>query len=190
MSTPAVSLRNVNRSGILIRALIIMLSAGIVNAPSIFVTPLSALKGWDAEAVASAATLMGTFTVVGHFFGGILLSKIGSKLTTALGGLFICLAFVGTALVPAATPALLNVTYGAFFGMGVGFSYTPATYTAISWFPDKRGLASGLCMACNGGSDLLKPRQCNRCRNGYDPHRDHPWRYHSNLLCQWVPTSP
>ena len=36
--------------------------------------------------------------------------------------------------------------------MGVGFSYTPATYTAISWFPDKRGLASGLCMACNGGS--------------------------------------
>ena len=104
MSTPAVSLRNVNRSGILIRALIIMLSAGIVNAPSIFVTPLSALKGWDAEAVASAATLMGTFTVVGHFFGGILLSKIGSKLTTALGGLFICLAFVGTALVPAATP--------------------------------------------------------------------------------------
>ena len=152
MSTPAVSLRNVNRSGILIRALIIMLSAGIVNAPSIFVTPLSALKGWDAEAVASAATLMGTFTVVGHFFGGILLSKIGSKLTTALGGLFICLAFVGTALVPAATPALLNVTYGAFFGMGVGFSYTPATYTAISWFPDKRGLASGLCMACNGGS--------------------------------------
>ena len=50
MSTPAVSLRNVNRSGILIRALIIMLSAGIVNAPSIFVTPLSALKGWDAEA--------------------------------------------------------------------------------------------------------------------------------------------
>ena len=114
MSTPAVSLRNVNRSGILIRALIIMLSAGIVNAPSIFVTPLSALKGWDAEAVASAATLMGTFTVVGHFFGGILLSKIGSKLTTALGGLFICLAFVGTALVPAATPALLNVTYGAF----------------------------------------------------------------------------
>lgn len=100
MSTPAVSLRNVNRSGILIRALIIMLSAGIVNAPSIFVTPLSALKGWDAEAVASAATLMGTFTLVGHFFGGILLSKIGSKLTTALGGLFICLAFVGTALFP------------------------------------------------------------------------------------------
>ena len=36
--------------------------------------------------------------------------------------------------------------------MGVGFSYTPSTYTAISWFPDKRGLASGLCMACNGGS--------------------------------------
>ena len=152
MTQQAVASRNINRSGILIRALIIMLAAGIVNAPSIFVTPLSTVKGWEAEAVASAATIMGTFTVVGHFFGGILLSKIGAKYTTALGGVFICLAFVGTALVPASTPGLLYVTYGAFFGMGVGFCYTPSTYTAISWFPDKRGLASGLCMACNGGS--------------------------------------
>ena len=152
MANQIIGQGRVNRSGILIRALIIMLAAGIVNAPSIFVTPLSAVKGWDAEVVANAATMMGTFTVVGHFFGGILLSRIGAKYTTALGGIFICLAFVGTALVPPAAPGLLFLTYGAFFGMGVGFSYTPSTYTAISWFPDKRGLASGLCMACNGGS--------------------------------------
>lgn len=129
-----------------------MLAAGIVNAPSIFVTPLSAVKGWEAEVVANAATMMGTFTVVGHFFGGILLSRVGAKYTTALGGIFICLAFVGTALVPSTAPGLLYITYGGFFGMGVGFSYTPSTYAAISWFPDKKGLATGLCMACNGGS--------------------------------------
>lgn len=100
MANQIIGQGRVNRSGILIRALIIMLAAGIVNAPSIFVTPLSAVKGWDAEVVANAATMMGTFTVVGHFFGGILLSRIGAKYTTALGGIFICLAFVGTALVP------------------------------------------------------------------------------------------
>lgn len=152
MSTQATTLRGVNRTGILIRGLIIMLSAGIVNAAAIFVSPLAGYKNWEAEAVASAATMMGTFTVVGHFFGGILLSKIGAKLTTTLGGIFIALAFVCTALVPPTSPGLLYITYGAFFGMGIGFSYTPATYTTISWFPDKRGLASGLCMACNGGS--------------------------------------
>lgn len=152
MTTQAINSSKVNRTGILIRGLIIMLSAGIVNAAAIFVSPLASFKGWEAEAVAGAATLMGTFTVIGHFFGGILLSKIGARLTTALGGIFIFLAFAGTALVPPTSPVLLYVTYGAFFGMGIGFSYTPATYTTISWFPDKRGLASGLCMACNGGS--------------------------------------
>lgn len=152
MSIAAAETRNVNRNGILIRAAIIMLSAGIVNAVAIFVSPLSAFKGWEAETVAGAATMMATFTVVGHFFGGILLNRLGSMKTTSLGGIFILLAFVLTAFVPASAAGLLYVTYGALFGLGVGFSYTPATYTAISWFPDKRGLASGLCMACNGGS--------------------------------------
>ena len=36
--------------------------------------------------------------------------------------------------------------------LGVGFTYTGSTYCATGWYPDKRGLASGLCMAFNGGS--------------------------------------
>lgn len=123
MTTQALNSSRVNRTGILIRGLIIMLSAGIVNAAAIFVSPLASFKGLEAEAVAGAATFMGTFTVIGHFFGGILLSKIGAKLTTTLGGIFICLAFAGTALVPPTSPGLLYVTYGSFFGMGIGFSY-------------------------------------------------------------------
>ena len=164
-SSQALAQRNVNRYGILIRALIIMLAAGIVNAPAIFVTPLSEFKGWEAETVAGAATLMGTFTVVGHFVGGLLLARIGAKITTAIGGIFIFLAFAGTALVPGSATGLLYVTYGAFFGLGVGFCYTPATYTATSWFPDKRGLATGLCMACNGGSASFLAPICAKLIN-------------------------
>lgn len=156
---------NVNRNAMLIRALVIMLAAGIVNAPAIFVSPLSALRGWEAETVASAATFMGTFTVVGHLAGGRMLAKLGSKISCALGGIFIFLAFSLTALVPASTPALLYVTYGVLFGLGVGFCYTPATYTATSWFPDKRGLATGLCMACNGGSASFLAPLCAKLIN-------------------------
>lgn len=141
-----------NRNAVLIRALIIMLSAGIVNVVALFVSPLAAFRGWEAETIASATTMQTTFTVVGHFLGGMWLSKIGAKTTTSLGGILILLAFVSTAFVPSSAPNLLYITYGAFFGMGIGFCYTPATYTAISWFPDKRGLVSGLCMAFNGGS--------------------------------------
>ena len=44
------------------------------------------------------------------------------------------------------------MTFSVFQGLGVGFTYTGATYCATGWYPDKRGLASGLCMAFNGGS--------------------------------------
>lgn len=37
--------------------------------------------------------------------------------------------------------------YGLMGGTGVGLAYTPPVQTLISWFPDKKGLASGLTIA-------------------------------------------
>lgn len=47
---------NVNRTGILIRGLIILLCAGIINATSVFVTPLADYYGWEASAIANVGT--------------------------------------------------------------------------------------------------------------------------------------
>ena len=69
-----------------------------------------------------------------------------------IGCVLLGLAFVLSGLVPANAPWLLYVTFSVFQGLGVGFTYTGATYCATGWYPDKRGLASGLCMALNGGS--------------------------------------
>lgn len=42
---------------------------------------------------------------------------------------------------------LVYAGYGLIGGTGVGLAYTPPVQTLISWFPDKRGLASGLTIA-------------------------------------------
>lgn len=42
---------------------------------------------------------------------------------------------------------LLYAGYGLLGGTGVGLGYTPPVQALISWFPDKRGLASGLTIA-------------------------------------------
>ena len=45
--------QHVNRTGIMIRGLIILLCAGIINATSVFITPLAAYYGWEASAIAN-----------------------------------------------------------------------------------------------------------------------------------------
>lgn len=42
---------------------------------------------------------------------------------------------------------LVYAGYGLLGGTGVGLAYTPPVQALISWFPDKRGLASGLTIA-------------------------------------------
>lgn len=42
---------------------------------------------------------------------------------------------------------LLYAGYGVIGGTGVGLAYTPPVQALISWFPDKKGLASGLTIA-------------------------------------------
>ncbi len=50
---------------------------------------------------------------------------------------------------------LLYAAYGVLGGTGVGIAYTPPIQTLISWFPDKRGLASGLTIAGFGSGALI-----------------------------------
>lgn len=50
---------------------------------------------------------------------------------------------------------LLYLGYGVLGGVGVGLSYTPPVQTLVSWFPDRRGLASGLTIAGFGSGALI-----------------------------------
>ena len=65
-----------------------------------------------------------------------------------------------TSFVPQNAPWLLYVTFSFMQGVGNGLTYTVATYVSTSWFPDRRGLAAGLCMACNGGASAFLAPIC------------------------------
>lgn len=141
-----------SRTGILVRALIILFVGGMVNSAAVFVNPLAEQFAWSTESVAGVITFMATMQTPGHILSGWMLGRVGAKKTLIIGCVLLGLAFVLSGLVPAGAPWLLYVTFSVFQGLGVGFTYTGATYCATGWYPDKRGLASGLCMALNGGS--------------------------------------
>jgi MFS family permease len=50
---------------------------------------------------------------------------------------------------------LLYAGYGFLGGTGIGLAYTPPMQTLMQWFPDKKGIASGLTIAGFGSGALL-----------------------------------
>lgn len=148
------------RVGILIRCLIVMLIAGIGNSAAVFVSPLAAHFEWPTDAIANVSTTMLLCWTPGALVGGSLMAKIGGKNSLLLGGILFPLGLLLTSFIPKSSPMLLYVTFSLIQGFGNGLAYTVATYISTSWFPDKRGLATGLCMACNGGSSAFLAPLC------------------------------
>ena len=50
---------------------------------------------------------------------------------------------------------LLYLGYGVLGGTGIGLAYTPPVQTLMEWFPDKKGIASGLTIAGFGSGALI-----------------------------------
>ncbi len=144
--------KTANRTGVLVRALIILFMGGVVNSAAVFVSPLAAHYGWTTESIAGVATFMALMQTPGHILSGWMLGKVGGKKTLMIGCVLLGLAFTLSSFVPAGSPWMLYITFSVLQGLGVGFTYTGGTYCATGWYPDKRGLASGLCMAFNGGA--------------------------------------
>lgn len=82
--------------------------------------------------------------------------KVGARHAIAAASV----AFGGGCLMGAAGIHLHNLPlvylgYGGLAGLGLGLSYTPPVQTLMQWFPDKKGLASGLCIAGFGSGALV-----------------------------------
>ena len=88
------AIKTPNRTGILVRALIVLAMCGIVNSAAVFVSPMAKHFGWTTEAIAGVATYMAFMQTPGHILSGWLLGKIGAKKTLILGCILLGLAFL------------------------------------------------------------------------------------------------
>ena len=133
------------RWSIAVAAIIIQLCLGTIYAWSVFKNDLVANQGWDE--VQTSATFMICIGVIGLavVFGGILVDQKGPKLVATLGGI---LFGIGTIIAGIGIQMeniwILYLGYGLLGGLGNGFGYVTPIATLIRWFPDKRGLVTGL----------------------------------------------
>ena len=131
-----------------------LLFAGVIYAWSILKAPLAAEFGWSGSQLALNFTLTMCSFCLGGFAGGLLARRIGGRscllLAAALGGI----GFVISAGVREGQLALLYLSYGVMAGFGIGIAYNVIISTVSAWFPDKKGMCSGILMMGFGASAL------------------------------------
>ena len=134
---------------------ITMLFAGILYAWSILKVPFRDEVGIANGQLAFSYTLTMCFFCIGGFLSGRLVRRIGTRPTILLAG---ALAGTGIALAGILTPLApiwLFFTYSFLAGLGIGMAYIAIISTVNAYFPDRKGLSSGLLMMGFGASTLI-----------------------------------
>ncbi len=145
--------RGVNRWVVLAAAGTLNALVGSIYVWSIISVALSSEHGWAAPEVAFAYSFYIVCECFAGFFAGYLQTRANPRLLMMGGGL--CLA-AGWFLAGFADQVfLLYLTFSLLGGVGSGFIYNVSVATATAWFPDKRGLANGVCVGCLGLSPIL-----------------------------------
>ncbi len=139
----------------LVVATICLLFSGILYAWSILKAPFSAEFGWTNSQLATSYTLTISLFCIGCLVGGALIKKKGPKLPLIISAVLVFAGFALTSTLNGSSILLLYVYYALFAGFGIGIAYNTILASVGSWFPDKKGLASGIMMMGFGASALV-----------------------------------
>ncbi|HSV49596.1 MAG TPA: OFA family MFS transporter [Candidatus Acidoferrales bacterium] len=131
-----------NRWLYVIIGFLISIVLGLLYAWSIFVLPLEKQFGWTRAQTSLAFTFSIVFFVVGMITGGKHLDKKGPRIVLSIGSIVLAMGL----FIASFTQSLpmLYVSYGVFCGFGIGYANVCPIGTVLRWFPDRRGLVSGI----------------------------------------------
>ncbi len=148
--------REVNRWSVVAGALIVQVILGTVYAFSVFVKPLQAEFGWDRSTTQWAFSFALASFAITMIPAGRLQDRLGPRKVATIGGMLLGLSFLlGALLVDGSRPWALYLTYGLVGGAGIGFAYVCPIAASVKWFPDKKGLITGLAVAGFGAGALF-----------------------------------
>ncbi|MCM3600508.1 OFA family MFS transporter [Robertmurraya korlensis] len=145
-----------NRWLIALSAVGIHISIGSVYAWSNFTAPLKEMFGWSDSEVALTFSIAILFLGLSAAFLGHFVEKYGPKKAGLLAAVFFGIGMTGAGFaVDMESKSLLYLFYGALGGIGLGVGYIAPVSTLVKWFPDRRGLATGLAIMGFGFSAAI-----------------------------------
>ncbi|MBN2250788.1 MAG: OFA family MFS transporter [Candidatus Altiarchaeota archaeon] len=152
--------KNQNRWLIVLGGILINLMLGVTYTWSIFGATLENPEGiykWQPAEQTLAYSIMLLAFALTMPLAGRIQDRRGPRIVALIGGILLGIGFIASSFA-VTNKLLMYVTYGVLAGAGVGFAYCTPIAAGTKWFPDKRGLVTGLMVFGFGfGSVLLAP---------------------------------
>src|ERR1700739_2428825 len=146
-------MRTNNRWVIAIAGIFFQIALGSVYAWSVFRVPITKQFGWSISEVTLTFTIAIFVLGFAAFFGGLWLNRKGPRIVAlsggALYGLGVFLASFTHSL------AWLYLSYGLIGGVGLGLGYIVPVAVLVKWFPERRGLITGIAVGGFGAGSLI-----------------------------------
>ena len=145
-----------NRWLMAVSAIAIHLSIGAAYAYSVYKNPLIETMGWSETNVTLAFTIMMTLAGISAAFFGNFVERNGPRKSATLAAVLFGFGQAGSGLaVYLDSSILFLLTYGLLSGLGLGIGYISPVSTLVKWFPDRRGLATGMAVLGFGSGALI-----------------------------------
>ena len=126
--------------------------ANLQYAWTLFVQPVRAATGWSVSEVQLAFTLFILFQTWVQPLDGWFIDRLGPRGFITAAGILCGLGWAGMGY---ATSLPTFYALYCMAGMGAAFVYSASIGSALKWFTDRRGLASGIMAAGFGGGTAL-----------------------------------
>lgn len=143
-----------NRWLAVVGAILIQLALGAIYAWSVF-TPSLKDAGWSKAETQYVFSAGLAFFAIVMVIAGKMMPKIGPKKLAISGGVVLGLGYILGGLVGGTNPILLILFIGVVGGSGIGLAYVVPIAVGMRWFPDKKGLITGLAVAGFGFGAML-----------------------------------
>lgn len=145
-----------NRWLIALSAIAIHLSIGSAYAYSVFKNPLLDFLGWDNRQTSASFTIAIFILGFSAAAFGRWVEKWGPRKSATIAALLFSFGQIGAGLaVQAGSLIGFYLAYGLIGGMGLGIGYISPVSTLVKWFPDRRGLATGMAVMGFGAGSLI-----------------------------------
>lgn len=145
-----------NRWGIAVAAVLMQICLGAVYGWSVFKLPLMRAEHWTETSVQLNFTLAIVFLGVGTVIGGLWQDRVGPRKVATVAGVLYGIGYLLSSYASANHSLnLLYIGYGVLGGLGMGMGYITPVATLVKWFPDRRGLMTGVAVCGYGAGALV-----------------------------------